>query len=214
MTDLAVSVGSLSFPNPVMTASGTAGHGIELAPYGDLARLGAFVAKSLSSFEWAGNPSPRVHPTPQGMINAVGLQGPGVAHWLRDALPEHIEAFAWVVTRHEIDYRGNVREGAVVSGVTEIREGPKAARFDRYFTFTDASGKTYYLDLSFRVDSTVEGNATSSPTEFRVYEGKLGHAILQGRFTTNPGGEVIPETSSAILAAIGSLFIFRRSRKN
>ena len=63
------------------------------------------------------------------------------AHWLRDARPEHIEAFAWVVTRHEIDYRSNVREGAVVSGVTEIREGPKAARFDRYFRFTNAEGR-------------------------------------------------------------------------
>ena len=64
-----------------------------------------------------------------------------VAHWLADALPEHVEAYAWVVTRHEIDYRGNVTEGAEVTGVTEIREGPKAARFDRHFTFTDTAGK-------------------------------------------------------------------------
>jgi len=79
--DTTVRVGSLTFPNPVMTASGTAGHGVELAPYGDLAALGAFVAKSLAAFEWAGNPSPRVHPTAQGMLNAVGLQGPGVRAW-------------------------------------------------------------------------------------------------------------------------------------
>lgn len=82
-----VAVGSLTLPNPVMTASGTAGHGAELAPYGDLSRLGAFVTKSLAAFEWPGNPSPRVHPTPQGMLNAVGLQGPGVTNWLRDELP-------------------------------------------------------------------------------------------------------------------------------
>ena len=63
------------------------------------------------------------------------------AHWFADADPAHVEAFAWVVTRHEIDYRGNVQLGAEVTGVTEICEGPKGARFDRYFTFTDERGK-------------------------------------------------------------------------
>ena len=82
-----VRVGSLTLPNPVMTASGTAGHGAELAPYGDLGALGAFVAKSLAAYEWAGNPAPRVHPTPQGMINAIGLQGPGITAWRAHELP-------------------------------------------------------------------------------------------------------------------------------
>jgi dihydroorotate dehydrogenase (NAD+) catalytic subunit len=85
--DTAVTVGSLRLTHPVMTASGTAGHGAELAAYGDLDALGAIVVKSLASYEWAGNPAPRVHPTPQGMINAVGLQGPGVVAWQRDDLP-------------------------------------------------------------------------------------------------------------------------------
>ena len=93
----AVTVGSVSLPNPVMTASGTAGHGTELAPYGDLGALGAFVVKSLAAFEWAGNPSPRVHPTTQGMINAVGLQGPGVTAWRREDLPGLIRSGARVV---------------------------------------------------------------------------------------------------------------------
>jgi dihydroorotate dehydrogenase (NAD+) catalytic subunit len=82
-----VQIGSVTLPNPIMTASGTAGHGVELAPYGPLDQLGAVVVKSLAAFEWAGNPAPRVHPTPQGMINAVGLQGPGVRAWMRDDLP-------------------------------------------------------------------------------------------------------------------------------
>lgn len=85
--DTSVQVGSLRLANPVMTASGTAGHGMEFAPYGDLSALGAFVAKSLAAYAWQGNPPPRVHPTPQGMINSVGLQGPGVAAWLRDDYP-------------------------------------------------------------------------------------------------------------------------------
>ena len=63
------------------------------------------------------------------------------AHWMRDAAPEHVAAYAWVVTRHEIDYRGNVREGDTVEALTEIREGPSGARFDRHITFSDAGGK-------------------------------------------------------------------------
>lgn len=86
-TDHSVLVGSVRLPAPVLTASGTAGHGAELAPYMPLDELGAVVVKSLASFEWAGNPAPRVHPAGEGMINAVGLQGPGVQHWLQHDLP-------------------------------------------------------------------------------------------------------------------------------
>lgn len=82
MIDARVTVGSVVLAAPVMTASGTAGYGTEFADYLDLSALGAVVTKSLAPFEWAGNPAPRVHPTPQGMINAVGLQGPGVRYWL------------------------------------------------------------------------------------------------------------------------------------
>lgn len=87
MIDLSTSVGSLLLPNPVMTASGTAGHGAEFDSFFDLADLGAHVVKSLAAFEWQGNPAPRVHPAGIGMINAVGLQGPGVTAWLIHDLP-------------------------------------------------------------------------------------------------------------------------------
>lgn len=63
------------------------------------------------------------------------------AHWVRDGKPEHVAAYAWVVTRHEIDYRGNIREGDKVEALTEIRSGPSGARFDRYITFTNEAGK-------------------------------------------------------------------------
>ena len=95
--DLATTVGSLELANPVMTASGTAGHGDELSAYVDLAALGAVVVKSLSAGPWAGNPAPRVHETPAGMINSVGLQGPGVAVWARDELPPLLARGARVV---------------------------------------------------------------------------------------------------------------------
>jgi dihydroorotate dehydrogenase (NAD+) catalytic subunit len=83
----AVTIGDVCLQNPFMTASGTSGHDIELASFMPLHKLGAVVAKSLFHESWAGNPSPRVHLAQSGMINAVGLQGPGVAAWVRDSLP-------------------------------------------------------------------------------------------------------------------------------
>ena len=69
------------------------------------------------------------------------IQTIAVAHWHAVCDPAHHDAYFWVVTRHEIDYRGNIALGDSVEGVTEIREGPTGARFDRHFTFTDARGK-------------------------------------------------------------------------
>ena len=83
-----VSVGSVHLRQPVLTASGTAGHSTELNHYFNMSQIGATVAKSLFATPWPGNPAPRVHPTPAGMINAVGLQGPGMAEWIANGLPE------------------------------------------------------------------------------------------------------------------------------
>ena len=95
--DLTARLGSVVLPNPVMTASGTAGHGAELARYVDLASLGAVVVKSLSAEPWAGNPALRLHETRGGMLNSVGLQNPGVEAWLDDELPELLATGARVV---------------------------------------------------------------------------------------------------------------------
>jgi len=97
MIDLSTSVGSLRLGAPVLTASGTAGHGAELANYFDLSELGAVVVKSLRAEPWDGNPAPRLHSTDVGMINSVGLQGPGVERWMADDLPGLIATGARVV---------------------------------------------------------------------------------------------------------------------
>ncbi len=87
MVDLATWVGNTALPTPIMTASGTAGHGSELSRYVPLDSLGALVVKSLSIMEWEGNPAPRVVQLPGAMMNSVGLQGPGVAGWISNELP-------------------------------------------------------------------------------------------------------------------------------
>jgi dihydroorotate dehydrogenase (NAD+) catalytic subunit len=95
--DLTTRIGTVELPNPVMTASGTSGHGAELAAYFDLAALGAVVVKSLSVDPWPGNAPPRLKPVAGGMLNSVGLQGPGVAMWLERDLPALEAAGARVV---------------------------------------------------------------------------------------------------------------------
>ena len=90
-------MGAVTLPNPVMTASGTSGHGDELGRYLDLSAIGAVVVKSLSATPWDGNPAPRVHETDAGMLNSVGLQNPGVETWLSDELPALVRTGARVV---------------------------------------------------------------------------------------------------------------------
>lgn len=86
--DARVQIGSLELPNPIVAASGTFGHADEVARHSDASRLGAVTAKSQAPYEWPGNPPPRLHTTAGGMLNAVGLQGPGVEHWIDHDLPK------------------------------------------------------------------------------------------------------------------------------
>lgn len=78
---------SLELKNPVLTASGTFGYGLEFAPFGDLQSLGGIVVKGLSLLPREGNAMPRIAETPCGMLNSVGLQNCGVEAFLRDKLP-------------------------------------------------------------------------------------------------------------------------------
>ena len=76
--------------------------------------------------------------------NAVWVQwmeAIATAHWEADAAPEHVAAYAWVVTRHEIDYRGNIAEGESATAETVIPAGPSGARFDRVVEFRNPAGK-------------------------------------------------------------------------
>lgn len=95
--DLTVHVGEIAFRSPILTASGTSGHGAELSAYVDLTRLGAVVVKSLSADPWPGNRAPRLHPVRGGMLNSVGLQGPGVEAWVADELPKLVDSGATIV---------------------------------------------------------------------------------------------------------------------
>ena len=95
--DLTCRLGPVTLPNPIVAASGTYGHGDEVARLGDPSKLGAVTAKSLSVYPWAGNPAPRVWEATAGMVNSVGLQNPGVEAWLEHDLPPLLNRGARVI---------------------------------------------------------------------------------------------------------------------
>lgn len=85
--DPRVNLGTLTLKNPVITASGTFGYGLEFMRYGDLSKLGAICLKGISLQPRTGNPMPRIAETPCGMLNSIGLQNVGVDKFLSDKLP-------------------------------------------------------------------------------------------------------------------------------
>ena len=85
--DQKIQLGPLTLKNPVITASGTFGYGLEFMRYGDLSAIGAICLKGISLAPRAGNPMPRIAETPCGMLNAIGLQNVGVEKFLKEKLP-------------------------------------------------------------------------------------------------------------------------------
>jgi dihydroorotate dehydrogenase (NAD+) catalytic subunit len=86
--DLSVSIGPLRFANPVGTASGTYGKGLEFQPFYDVSRLGYVVVKTITKAARQGNPPPRIVETPGGMLNSIGLPNPGIEAYVREVLPQ------------------------------------------------------------------------------------------------------------------------------
>ncbi|MBR4076807.1 MAG: dihydroorotate dehydrogenase [Lentisphaeria bacterium] len=145
MADLTTKLGPLTLKNPVMTASGTFGYGVEYdQEFFPISELGAVVVKGIAPLPVHGNPTPRIAETVSGMINAIGLQGPGVDKFLHDPhyMPylkkanatvivnmwgKRIEDYAYVAERLEQEKDGiaaleinvscpNIKEGGISFG--------------------------------------------------------------------------------------------------
>ena len=144
--DMRVNIAGVEWKNPVTVASGTFGSGAEFAEFADLNKLGAVTTKGVANIPWAGNPTPRVAETYGGMMNAVGLQNPGIDLFCKRDIPflrqydtkiivnvcgKSIEDYCEVVERlagEDIDMMEiniscpNVKEGGIAFG-----QNPKAA---------------------------------------------------------------------------------------
>jgi dihydroorotate dehydrogenase (NAD+) catalytic subunit len=88
MVDLKVDIGKLHLKNPVMTASGTFGYGMEYSDFIDISRIGGIIVKGTTLRKREGNPYPRMKETASGMLNAVGLQNKGVDHFIEHIYPQ------------------------------------------------------------------------------------------------------------------------------
>ncbi len=120
--DLRTRLGSVELPNPILTASGCAGSGRELAQFFDVSKIGAVVTKSVMLAPRAGRPTPRMAETPSGMLNSIGLQGPGIDAFLQRDLP-------WLLSR-------GARAVVSIAGSTVDEFADLAARL------SDAAGVT------------------------------------------------------------------------
>ncbi len=87
MINTSVEIAGVKFKNPVLTASGTFGSGEEYAEFADLSRLGGIVTKGVANVPWEGNPTPRIAETPSGMLNAIGLENPGLDLFIERDIP-------------------------------------------------------------------------------------------------------------------------------
>jgi len=87
MVDLNVNLGKIQLKNPVMTASGTFGYGLEYSDFFDISRIGGIVVKGTTLRDRQGNDYPRMAETPSGMLNAVGLQNKGIEHFAKNIYP-------------------------------------------------------------------------------------------------------------------------------
>jgi len=122
--DMRARLGQTELPNLVLAAAGCAGAGRELAQFVDVARVGALISKSIMAEPHTGNPAPRLAETPSGLLNSVGLQGPGVDAFLQRDLPWLLSRGARVVVSiagHSIrEYAGLATRLSDTAGVTAI----------------------------------------------------------------------------------------------
>src|SRR6201995_2229058 len=141
--DMRARLGQTELPNLVLAAAGCAGAGRELAQFIDVARVGAFISKSIMAEPHTGNPAPRLAETPSGMLNAVGLQGPGVDAFLQRDLPWLLSRGARVV----VSIAGQtIREYAVLAGRLSDAAGGSALEVNLSCPNAEDAGQPFALD--------------------------------------------------------------------
>ncbi|MBN1809738.1 MAG: dihydroorotate dehydrogenase [Planctomycetes bacterium] len=149
MADLRTALGSLELRNPVMTASGTFGFGIEFMEYGDISALGAVVTKSITLEPRAGNEPPRIYETPSGMLNSIGLENPGLEFFKEKILPQVVSAGATMV----VNIAGeSPDEYGEIAGELSADDGIAALEVNAGCPNVDRGGMTFGRDPGMLAD--------------------------------------------------------------
>jgi dihydroorotate dehydrogenase (NAD+) catalytic subunit len=160
--DLSVSFAGLTLKNPVLTASGTFGYGLEFMDYGDLRDLGGIVVKGTSLEPREGNPMPRVAETACGMLNAIGLQNPGVEVFIKDYLPR----LPWRETAVIVNiYACDAAEFGELAGILAAERGVAALEVNISCPNVKAGGVQFGQDpaMAAQVTEAVKARAGTKP---------------------------------------------------
>jgi dihydroorotate dehydrogenase (NAD+) catalytic subunit len=177
--DLRIRIGHLDMPSPVLTASGCAGAGRELAQFTDVARIGAVITKSVTLEPRAGNPAPRLAETPSGLLSSPGLQGPGIDAFLQRDLP-------WLLSR-------GARTFVSVAGHTAREYGELASRL------SDAAGVTA-IEVNLGCP-----DASAAGRPFALDPGAAGQVVAavrgSARYDIPVFGKLSPEVTDIVSVA-------------
>jgi dihydroorotate dehydrogenase (NAD+) catalytic subunit len=211
--DLRTKVGHLDLPNPILTASGCAGAGRELAQFTDVARIGAVITKSVTLEPRAGNPAPRMAETPSGLLSSVGLQGPGLDGFLQRDLPwllsRGARAFVSVAGHTNREYGELSSRLSDSAGVTAIEVNlgcPDAAAAGRPFALDPAAAASVVAVVrgSARYDIPVFAKLSPEVTDIVAVARECVAAGADGlsMINTLPGMTIDPVTFRPALAGL------------
>lgn len=186
--DLRVRVGSLSFKNPILAASGTFGYGIEFADLVDLNRLGGIVVKGLSIEPMAGAPPPRMCETPGGMVNAIGLQNVGVRAFVSDKLPQLREYDTAVIANV---FGCTVAEYVEVIKVLEDSEGVSAYELNISCPNVERGGAEYGTDPSLASEVVSQARRVSTRPLWVKLSPLIGTIGLMAKAVESAGADAV-----------------------
>lgn len=180
---------SLHLKNPVLTASGTFGYGMEFAPYGDLTSLGGIIVKGLSLLPRDGNPCPRIVETTAGMLNAVGLQNDGVEAFCKEKLPrlpwQHLPVIANL-------YATSPAEFGELAARLDAEEGVAALEVNVSCPNVKSGGILFGQDpgLAAAVTRAVRGAAPNKPLIIKLSPNVTDIALM-ARSVQDAGADMI-----------------------
>lgn len=160
--DMRVNVAGVEMSNPIMTASGTFGYGVEFMRFGDLARLGGIVVKGLSLKPRSGNPMPRIAESPAGMLNAIGLQNMGATSFVE----KRLDSLPWRETAVVANiYAGSAAEFGELAAYLSAAQGLAALEVNISCPNVSSGGVLFGQDpaMAAEVTRAVKNNAGGKP---------------------------------------------------
>ena len=199
MPVMSVSLGPLKLSNPVLTASGTSGYGLDLLPFFDISLLGGIVSKSLSLSPREGNPPLRLAETPAGMLNSIGLQNIGVDAFVSEKLPGLRGAKATVIANI---FGETVEEFAELARRIDAADGVAGIELNISCPNTERGGIEFGVDpdATARVTGAVRG-ATQLPLIVKLSPNVTDITVI-ARAARDAGADILSLTNTFMGMAV------------